>query len=248
MLVYEFSCCKLGFIVADTEVVKDSFHIVLHSQTYVQQAVLFFFKLPLFQSDVVEVLDILIDEERDNAISKALFQHQKPAYTAVSVVEGVYLFKSGMELSDVIQVERRLAFVFAEQVLYKTGYIFRQGGLYLADLIRVLLIIAYNSVICIILHNAVLQHTVELLYIVLSYRLIDGVEDVVEASEVICSLKYIIHRNSTVDSACLIDLSGLVMCKSAAFDVVGVVSKINLHPVIYAALDLSALLRKQNRQ
>ena len=102
MLVYEFSCCKLSLIVADTEVIKDSLHIVLHSQTYVQQAVLFFFKLPLFQSNVVEVLDILIDEERDNAISKALFQHQKSAYSTVSVIEGMYLLKCRMELSNVV--------------------------------------------------------------------------------------------------------------------------------------------------
>lgn len=32
MLAYYFSCCKIGFIVFNSEVVKDSLHIVLHGQ------------------------------------------------------------------------------------------------------------------------------------------------------------------------------------------------------------------------
>ena len=58
---------------------------------------------------------ILVDEEGNNAISKALFKHYEPADTTVSVVEGVYLLECCVEISNVIQVERRLVGVLAEQ-------------------------------------------------------------------------------------------------------------------------------------
>lgn len=46
MLVYEFSCCKLSLIVADSEVFEDSLHIVLHGQEYVYKPFFFFVRLP----------------------------------------------------------------------------------------------------------------------------------------------------------------------------------------------------------
>ena len=71
------------------------------------------------------------------------------------------------------------------------------------------------------------------------------VNDVVYAAEVIGSLHDIINLNSFVrdaDGVCLKDISGLFMGQTTAFDMVRVVSKVDLRPVVYATLDMVILL------
>ena len=65
------------------------------------------------------------------------------------------------------------------------------------------------------------------------------VNDVVYAAEVIDSLHDIINLHGFVrdaDGVCLKDVSGLVMGQTAAFDMVRIISKVDLSPVVYATL------------
>ena len=71
------------------------------------------------------------------------------------------------------------------------------------------------------------------------------VNDVVYAAEVIDSLHDIINLHSFVrdaDGVCLKDIAGLFLGQTTAFDMVRVVSKVYLRPVVYATLDMVILL------
>ncbi len=48
-------------------------------------------------------------------------------------------------------------------------------------------------------------------------RLINSIKDIVKAFEVVCSFKYVVNRDCTVDSSSLVDISCLVVGKSAAY-------------------------------
>ena len=71
------------------------------------------------------------------------------------------------------------------------------------------------------------------------------VNDVVNAAEVIGSLHDIINLHSFVrdaDGVCLKDISGLFMGQTTALDMVRIISKVDLRPVVYATFDMVILL------
>ena len=71
------------------------------------------------------------------------------------------------------------------------------------------------------------------------------VNDVVYAAEVIGSLHDIINPYRFVrdaDGVSLKDISGLLMGQTAAFDMVRIVSQVDLRPVVYATFDMVILL------
>ena len=61
MFAYQFSCCKLSLIVADSKVVKNSLHIVLHGQEYIYQPFFFLVRLPFLYD--VPSHEVYIDNE-----------------------------------------------------------------------------------------------------------------------------------------------------------------------------------------
>ena len=56
-----------------------------------------FLTIPFFEAAVVEQLQIVLDNEGDDIVLQALFKENQAACTAISVLEGMYAFKSYME-------------------------------------------------------------------------------------------------------------------------------------------------------
>ena len=62
-----------------------------------------FFVVPFFETAVVEQFQIILDDEWDNVMLETLFKEDQPAYTSVSVLEGMDAFKSYMEGYDILK-------------------------------------------------------------------------------------------------------------------------------------------------
>ena len=77
------------------------------------------------------------------------------------------------------------------------------------------------------------------------------VDDVVDAAEVVHRLNNIIHIHrlvSNADSVRLEDIACLVVCQTAAFDVIGVIGQVNLRAMIDATLQSRVFLLSQSSQ
>ena len=59
--------------------------------------------VPFFEAAVVEQLQIILDDERDNVMLQAFLKKDQSAYTAISVLEGMDAFKGHMEGYDVLK-------------------------------------------------------------------------------------------------------------------------------------------------
>ena len=79
--------------------------------------------VPLFKAAVVEQLQIVLNNEGDNIVLQALLKEDQSANTAISVLEGMYTFKSYMESYDVLKGLRGQLIVTCQQFAYLIGKI-----------------------------------------------------------------------------------------------------------------------------
>jgi hypothetical protein len=55
---------------------------------------------PFVETSVIEHFQIVCNNEGNDAISEAFFEHDEASYSTISVLEGVNLLESHMEIED----------------------------------------------------------------------------------------------------------------------------------------------------
>ena len=59
--------------------------------------------VPFFKAAVVEQLQVILDDKRNDIVLQAFLKKDQAAHTAISVLEGMYAFKSYVEGDDVFK-------------------------------------------------------------------------------------------------------------------------------------------------
>ena len=76
---------------------------------------------------------------------QALLKEDQAAYAAISVLEGMYAFKSHMESYDVFKSLRGQRIIVCQQLAHLTGNVFRECGVIAAYLVRQFLVLPYRK-------------------------------------------------------------------------------------------------------
>ena len=131
------------FLIRNPKVVQISFKAILGSEAGVHEES--FFTIPFFKSTIVEQLQVILNNKRDNVMLQTLLKEDQAAYTAISVLEGMDTFKNHMEGYDVLKGLRRQCILVCQQLSHFTGNIFGKCGVITANLIGQLLVVTHNE-------------------------------------------------------------------------------------------------------
>ena len=96
-------------IVLYPKLVKEFPESVLRETAGFQQISMLF--VPLFQPIIIEHLNTLVNNEWRDIPPQALFEHDKPTYTSVSVLERMYRFKPLMKPDNILKTYCSFALV-----------------------------------------------------------------------------------------------------------------------------------------
>ena len=70
---------------------------------------------PLTETAIVEHLEFICDDKGNDVISQTLLEHQQATYTAVAILERMYLLESDMEIKDVFKVMPFVCMIILKQ-------------------------------------------------------------------------------------------------------------------------------------
>lgn len=74
---------KLAYLIYNPKIIQICFIFVLCGQTGIRQIA--FFIVPFFQSSIIEHLQIVLNDKRNNIIFQALLEHNQSAYTTIPI-------------------------------------------------------------------------------------------------------------------------------------------------------------------
>ena len=80
---------------------QDGFILILGGETGICEVAINV--TPLMKSAIIEHLQIICDDEGNDAICEAFFEHDETAYTSVAILEGMNLLEADMEIKDVFE-------------------------------------------------------------------------------------------------------------------------------------------------
>ena len=83
-------------LILDSKITQIRFIFILCCQ-------ILFFIIPFFQSTVIKQFQVILNNEWNNIIFQALFKHDQPTYTPISVLKWVYSFKLYMKIQNIIK-------------------------------------------------------------------------------------------------------------------------------------------------
>ena len=92
---------NLLITVRNSEVIQRCFESILSRKARIKKIAILL--IPLREPTIVERLHIIINDKRNNVMSKAFFKHDQPADTPVAVLEWVNALKTNMIINDVFK-------------------------------------------------------------------------------------------------------------------------------------------------
>ena len=92
---------NLLITVRNSEVIQCGFESILSRKARIKKIAILL--IPLREPTIVERLHIIINDKRNNVMSKAFFKHDQPADTPVAVLEWVNALKTNMIINDVFK-------------------------------------------------------------------------------------------------------------------------------------------------
>ena len=76
---------KSAYLIRNPKIIQIRFILVLRSQAGICQIA--FFVVPFLQATVIEHLQIVLNDERNNIVFQALLKHNQSAHTTVAVMQ-----------------------------------------------------------------------------------------------------------------------------------------------------------------
>lgn len=236
-------------LVGNSEVVEQRLVVVLCRKAGVAQ--IFAHGGPLLQTAVVEHLEVVCDDEGNDAGCQTLLEHHKASDTAVAVLKRVDAFETLVQVEDVVERLVPPGVVLRKKTLHLAVYLFGRCSLHAAHLVRQTLVVAYGEPLLAAVRRAGLELCMQFLDEGFGERLPGPVDNRVDAAEVVRGFENVIHAQRLAFDAHrlgLEDVAGLVVGQPAALDVVRVVGKVDLRAVIDAAFETHRFLLTQYLQ
>lgn len=239
--------CKRS--VRNSEVVEQSLVVVLCRETGVAQ--IFAHSGPLLQTAIVEHLEVIGDDEGNDAGRQALLEHHKSSDTAVAILKRVDALETLVQVENVVERLASPGVVLCQESLHLAVYLFGRRGLHAADLVGQTFVVAHGKPLLAAVRCTGLELRVQFLDEGFGERLPGPVDDRVDAAEVVRGFEDIIHTQRFALDAHRVgleDMARLVVGQPAAFDVIRVVGKVDLRAVVDAAFEAHGLLLAQHLQ
>lgn len=203
------------------------------------------------QTAVVEHLEVVGDDEGNDAGCQTLFEHQEPSDAAVAILKRVDALETLVQVENVVECFVPPGVVLRQESLHLTVYLFGRSGLHAAHLVGQMLVVAYGEPLLAAVRRAGLELCMQFLDEGFGERLRGPVDDRVDAAEVVRGFEDVIHPQRLALDAHRVgleDVARLVVGQPAALDVVRVVGKVDLRAVVDAALETHRLLFAQYLQ
>lgn len=235
--------------VRNSEIVEQGLVVVLRREAGVAQ--IFAYGWPLLQASVVEHLEVIGDDEGNDAGRQTLLEHHKASDTAVAILKWVDAFETLVQVEDVVECLVAPGVVLCQESLHFAVYLFGRRGLHAAHLVGQTLVVAHGEPLLAAVRRAGLELCMQFLDKGFGERLPGPVDNRVDAAEVVRGFENVIHAQRLAFDAYRVgfeDVAGLVVGQPAAFDVVRVIGKVDLRAVVDAALETHLLLLAQHLQ
>lgn len=235
--------------VRNSEIVEQGLVVVLRRETGVAQ--IFAYGWPLLQTSVVEHLEIIGDDEGNDAGRQALLEHHKSSDTAVAVLKRVDAFETLVQVENVVECLVPPGVVLRKESLHLTVHLLGRRSLHAADLVGQTLIVAHGEPLLAAVRRTGLELCVQFLDEGFGERLPGPVDNRVDAAEVVRGFENIVHPQRLALDAHRVgleDVAGLVVGQPAALDVIRVVGEVDLCAVIDAAFETHRFLLTQYLQ
>lgn len=235
--------------VRNSEIVEQGLVVVLRREAGVAQ--IFAYDWPLLQASVVEHLEVIGDDEGNDAGRQTLLEHHKASDTAVAILKWVDAFETLVQVEDVVECLVAPGVVLCQESPHFAVYLFGRRGLHAAHLVGQTLVVAHGEPLLAAVRRAGLELCMQFLDKGFGERLPGPVDNRVDAAEVVRGFENVIHAQRFALDAHRVgleDVAGLVVGQPAAFDVVRVVGEVDLRAVVDAALETHLLLLAQHPQ
>ena len=235
--------------VRNSEIVEQGLVVVLRRETGVAQ--IFAHGGPLLQTAVVKHLEIIGDDEGNDAGRQALLEHHKSSDTAVAVLKRVDAFETLVQVENVVERLVSPGVVLRKESLHLTVHLLGRRSLHAADLVGQTLVVAHGEPLLAAVRRAGLELCVQFLDEGFGERFFGPVDNRVDAAEVVRGFENVIHAQRLALDAHRVgleDMARLVVGQPAALDVVRVVGEVDLRAVVDAAFETHRLLLAQHLQ
>lgn len=236
-------------LVGNSEVVEQRLVVVLCRKAGVAQILTH--GGPLLQASVVEHLEVVGDDERNDASRQTLLEHHKSSDTAVAVLKRVDALETLVQVEDVVECLVPPGVVLRKESLHLTVHLLGRRSLHAAHLVGQTFVVAHGEPLLAAVRRAGLELCVQFLDEGFGERLPGPVDNRVDAAEVVRGFENVIHAQRLAFDAHRVgleDVAGLVVGQPAALDVVRVVGKVDLRAVVDAALETHRFLLAQHLQ
>ena len=80
---------------------QDGFILILGGETGICEIAINV--TPLMKSAIIEHLQIICDDEGNDAICEAFLEHNEATYASIAILEGMNLLEADMEIKDVFE-------------------------------------------------------------------------------------------------------------------------------------------------
>lgn len=235
--------------VRNSKVVEQGLVVVLCRKAGVAQ--IFAHSGPLLQTAVVKHLEVIGDDEGNDAGRQTLLEHHESSNPAVAVLKRVDALETLVQVEDVVERLAPPGVVLRQESLHLAVYLFGRRGLHAADLVGQTLVVAHGKPLLAAVRRTGLELCMQFLDKGFGERLPGPVDNRVDAAEVVRGFENVIHAQRLAFDAYRVgfeDVAGLVVGQPAAFDVVRVIGKVDLRAVVDAALETHLLLLAQHLQ
>lgn len=235
--------------VRNSEIVEQGLVVVLRRETGVAQ--IFAHGGPLLQTAVVKHLEVIGDDEGNDAGCQTLLEHQEPSDAAVAILKRVDALETLVQIENVVECLVPPGVVLRKESLHLTVHLLGRRGLHAADLVGQTLVVAHGKPLLAAVRCTGLELRVQFLDEGLGERLPGPVDNRVDAAEVVRGFENVIHPQRLALDAHRVgleDMARLVVGQPAALDVVRVVGEVDLRTVVDAALETHRLLLAQHLQ
>ncbi len=150
-LIYFFLKCKScplalhfeSLLICNPKIIQIRFIFILRCQASICQIT--FPIIPFFQPTVIEHLQIIFNDERNDIIFQTFLKHNQTSYTTVTVLERMDSLKLNMKIKDILQSLFFFSVVLSQQSFHFIGNFFWKCGFHSANFVRHLFIIAYSK-------------------------------------------------------------------------------------------------------
>ena len=92
---------NLLITVRDSEVIQRCFESILSCKARIKKIAVLL--IPLREPSIIERLHVISNDERNNVMGKAFFEHNQPADTSITVLEWVNALKANVVINNIFK-------------------------------------------------------------------------------------------------------------------------------------------------